>query len=57
MPDILGSGVVVGGFIAGIVAIVVGGGLAVVTAAGVIEATTEAPTQPKTEVVEYGSNQ
>lgn len=46
-----------GGFIAGAVAVLVGGGLAVATAAGVVNVVSEAPSEPETSVMDYGTNQ
>ena len=44
-----------GGFIAGAVAVVVGGALALATATGLVSAVSETPSQPQTSVVDYGA--
>lgn len=44
-----------GGFLAGAVAVVVGGSLAFVTAIGVVNVTSSSATQPTTNVVDYGT--
>ena len=46
-----------GGFIAGAVAILVGGGLAFVTATGVVQTVSETPKQPELNVMDYGTNE
>lgn len=46
-----------GGFISGAVAVLIGGGLAFATATGVVSAVSETPSQPQTNVVDYGTNQ
>jgi hypothetical protein len=47
----------VGGFIAGAVAVVVGGALAFATVAGVVSIVNDEPTPPEAAVVDYGTNQ
>jgi hypothetical protein len=51
------EGVLVGGFIAGAVAVVVGGALAFATVAGVVSIVNDEPTPPEAAVVDYGTNQ
>lgn len=46
-----------GGFIAGAVAVLVGGGLAFVTATGVVQTVSEEPTQPELSVTDYGTSE
>ena len=46
-----------GGFIGGAVAVLVGGGLAFATAAGVVNVVSGSPTQAETTVMDYGTNQ
>ncbi|MGZ5403745.1 MAG: hypothetical protein ACXWDL_03775 [Nocardioides sp.] len=43
--------------IAGIIAVVVGGGLATLTAVGVVSSVSGSPTQPDEAVMNYGTNQ
>jgi hypothetical protein len=50
------EGRVVGSFVAGAVAIVVGGALAFATALGVVSVVSESPDQSQTAVVDYGTN-
>jgi hypothetical protein len=45
------------GLIAGAVAVLVGGGLAGLTAFGVVSTVSSAPTQPEQAVMDYGTNQ
>lgn len=45
-----------GGFIAGAVAVLVGGALAFATAAGVVSVVSGTPKQPETVVMDYGTN-
>jgi hypothetical protein len=52
-----GSGSTVGGFLAGAVAVLVGGGLAFVTALGVVNVTSTSASQPETSVVDYGTTE
>jgi hypothetical protein len=47
----------VGGFVAGAVAVVVGGALAFGTALGVVNVTGSTASQPETSVMNYGTNQ
>jgi hypothetical protein len=51
------KGEVVSGFVAGAVAVVVGGALAFATALGVVNVVTETPNQPDAAVMDYGTNQ
>lgn len=46
-----------GGLISGAVAVLIGGGLAFATATGVVNVVSEAPSQPQTDVVDYGTNE
>lgn len=45
------------GLIAGIIAVIVGGGLATLTAVGVVSTVNSAPSQPDEAVMNYGTNQ
>jgi uncharacterized membrane protein YfcA len=47
----------VGGFIAGAVAVLVGGGLAFATVTGVVSVVNDTPEQPEASVMDYGTNQ
>jgi hypothetical protein len=47
---------VVGGLIAGAIALLVGGGLAVATTVGVVNSVDESPVGTDASVVDYGSN-
>lgn len=44
-----------GSFVAGAVAVVVGGALAFATALGVVSVVSESPNQSQTQVVDYGT--
>jgi hypothetical protein len=44
----------VGGFVAGAVAVLVGGALAFATIAGVVNVVSESPTPPEAAVMQYG---
>jgi hypothetical protein len=46
----------VGGLIAGAIALLVGGGLAVATTVGVVNSVDESPVGTDASVVDYGSN-
>ena len=52
----MGVGDIVGGMVAGAVAVVCGVVLAGVTAFGVVSTVSEHPRQPETSIVEYGTN-
>lgn len=52
----MGVGDIVGGLVAGAVAVVAGVILAGVTAFGVVSTVSGTPDQPETSIVEYGTN-